>query len=463
MEVKAVFFDIDGTLVNDRKSVLKSTKEAIKIVKDQGVLVGVATGRGPFFVKDLMDELDLDFAVTYNGQYIFNKERVLFASPIDKRSLRQVIAYAKENRKEIAMGTRQDVIGSRIMSFGLSPLSQLVSRFVPKFLTRTVSHSFNRMVSKALPQKEDDLLDLINQPIYQVLMLMTPEESNQAASEFEYLKFTRSNPFAADIINQGNSKLEGIRRVGKEYGFDLNQVMAFGDSDNDLEMLAGVGMSVAMGNGSSSVKEVAKHITTSNQEDGIHKALEHFGVLASEKVFVSRDYHFNKVKAFHHMMDERTQEEPKAWDLEGATHRADFKIEELVEFVRAASNSDEDFQAAVAEMHQALDKAATKVSKKIPAKQDLIGQVDALIDTLYFTYGSFVLMGVDPERIFEIVHQANMGKVFPDGKAHFDPVTHKILKPDDWEEKYAPEPAIKKEIERQIKAYERHKERVNKK
>ena len=462
MEVKAVFFDIDGTLVNDRKSVLKSTKEAIKIVKDQGVLVGVATGRGPFFVKDLMDDLDLDFAVTYNGQYIFNKERVLFASPIDKRSLRQVIAYAKENRKEIAMGTRQDVIGSRIMSFGLSPLSQLVSRFVPKFLTRTVSHSFNRMVSKALPQKEDDLLDLINQPIYQVLMLMTPEESNQAASEFEYLKFTRSNPFAADIINQGNSKLEGIRRVGKEYGFDLNQVMAFGDSDNDLEMLAGVGMSVAMGNGSSSVKEVAKHITTSNQEDGIHKALEHFGVLASEKVFVSRDYHFNKVKAFHHMMDERTQEEPKAWDLEGATHRADFKIEELVEFVRASSNSDEDFQAAVAEMHRALDKAATKVSKNIPAKQDLIGQVDALIDTLYFTYGSFVLMGVDPERVFEIVHQANMGKVFPDGKAHFDPVTHKILKPDDWEEKYAPEPAIKKEIERQIKAYERHKERENK-
>ena len=463
MEVKAVFFDIDGTLVNDRKSVLKSTKEAIKIVKDQGVLVGVATGRGPFFVKDLMDDLDLDFAVTYNGQYIFNKERVLFASPIDKRSLRQVIAYAKKNRKEIAMGTRQDVIGSRIMSFGLSPLSQLVSRFVPKFLTRTVSHSFNRMVSKALPQKEADLLDLINQPIYQVLMLMTPEESNQAASEFEYLKFTRSNPFAADIINQGNSKLEGIRRVGKEYGFDLNQVMAFGDSDNDLEMLAGVGMSVAMGNGSSSVKEVAKHITTSNQEDGIHKALEHFGVLASEKVFVSRDYHFNKVKAFHHMMDERTQEEPKAWDLEGATHRADFKIEELVEFVRASSNSDEDFQAAVAELHRALDKAATKVSKKIPAKQDLIGQVDALIDTLYFTYGSFVLMGVDPERIFEIVHQANMGKVFPDGKAHFDPVTHKILKPNDWEEKYAPEPAIKKEIERQIKAYERHKERENKK
>ena len=463
MEVKAVFFDIDGTLVNDSKSVLKSTKEAIKIVKDQGVLVGVATGRGPFFVKELMEDLDLDFAVTYNGQYIFNKDRVLFASPIDKGSLRQIISYAKANQKEIAMGTRQAVVGSRIMSFGLSPLSQLASRFVPKFLTRTISNSFNRMVSKAVPQKEEDLLDLINQPVYQVLMLMTPEESNQAATELDHLKFTRSNPFAADIINQGNSKLEGIRRVGKEYGFDLNQVMAFGDSDNDLEMLAGVGMSVAMGNGSSSVKEVAKHITTSNQEGGIHKALEYFGVLSSEKVFVSRDYHFNKVKAFHHLMDERTQEEPKAWDVKGATHRAAFKVEELVEFVRAASNSEEEFQQAVQDLHQALDVSADKVSQKIPAESTLVGQVDALIDTLYFTYGSFVLMGVDPERIFEIVHQANMAKIFPDGKAQFDPVTHKILKPEDWEEKHAPEPAIKKEIERQKKAYERHKERENKK
>ena len=462
MEVKAVFFDIDGTLVNDSKSVLKSTKDAIRIVKKQGVLVGVATGRGPFFVKDFMAELDLDFAVTYNGQYIFNKDRVLFASPIDKSSLRRVIAYAKEHHKEVALGTGKDITGSRIMSFGLSPLSQVVSRFVPKFLTRTVSHSFNRMVSKVLPQKEDDLLDLINQPIYQVLMLMTPEESDQAAKVFEDLKFTRSNPFAADIINKGNSKLEGIRRVGKEYGFDLNQVMAFGDWDNDLEMLAGVGMSVAMGNGSSSVKEVAKHITASNQQDGIHKALEHFGVLSAEKVFVSQDYHFNKVKTFHHMMDERTQEEPRLWDLEGATHRVGFKIEELVEFIRAASSSEEEFQSAIANLHQSLDKAAEKVSGKTPAERNLVGQVDALIDTLYFTYGSFVLMGVDPERIFEIVHQANMGKIFPDGKAHFDPVTHKILKPDDWEEKYAPEPAIKKEIQRQIKAYERHKERENK-
>ena len=57
MEVKAVFFDIDGTLVNDSRTVLKSTEAAIKSLKEQGILVGLATGRGPFFVKPFMDKL----------------------------------------------------------------------------------------------------------------------------------------------------------------------------------------------------------------------------------------------------------------------------------------------------------------------------------------------------------------------------------------------------------------------
>jgi len=129
------------------------------------------------------------------------------------------------------------------------------------------------------------------------------------------------------------------------------------------------------------------------------------------------------------------------------------------EFLRAASPSEEIFNQSVQSLHKAIDKASDKVKQKSNAEMSLVGQVDALIDMLYFTYGSFVLMGVDPERLFEIVHQANMGKLFPDGKAHFDPVTHKILKPDDWEKNYAPEPAIKKELERQIQAYQRNCEK----
>ena len=456
MEIKAVFFDIDGTLINDSRMVLKSTEQAIQTLKEQGIFVGLATGRGPFFVRPFIERYDFDFAVTYNGQYIFTKDKVLSASPIDKKNLHRLIQYAKKHRMEIALGTKDGIEGSRIMSFGMSSVSQWSAQFVPKGLARTVSQGFNKFVSRVVPQDQEQLLHIAQGPVYQVLLLASSKDTQKVEQDFPDLKFTRSSPYAADVINPGNSKLEGIRLVGEEFGFSMDQVMAFGDSDNDLEMLSGVGLSIAMGNGTSKVKEVAQHTTTSNTKDGIQKALKHFGILTDQPLFVSSDDHFNRVKTFHQLMDGQTQEEPRAWENQEALYRTMFKQEELVEFIRAACEDEASFDRSIASLHQALDQAAEKVRTKHPAEQSLVGQVDALIDTLYLTYGSFVLMGVDPEQIFEIVHQANMGKIFPDGKAHFDPGTHKILKPDDWEEKFAPEPAIQKELDRQMKAYQKH-------
>ena len=59
MEIKAVFFDIDGTLVNDSRAVLKSTEKAIQSLKEEGIYVGLATGRGPAFVKPLWNAMAL--------------------------------------------------------------------------------------------------------------------------------------------------------------------------------------------------------------------------------------------------------------------------------------------------------------------------------------------------------------------------------------------------------------------
>ena len=205
MEIKAVFFDIDGTLINDSRTVLKSTEAAIKSLQEQGILVGLATGRGPFFVKPFMDKLDLDFAVTYNGQYIFSKDRVISATPIDKQSLRDLIAYAKEHRKEISLGTEQAMQGSKIMTFGMSSFSQWATQFIPRKMTRTVSHGFNKIVSKALPQHEEDLLKLIQEPIYQVLILADPAESAKIEADFPHLKLCGGHYQSRDVQAGGDS------------------------------------------------------------------------------------------------------------------------------------------------------------------------------------------------------------------------------------------------------------------
>lgn len=159
---------------------------------------------------------------------------------------------------------------------------------------------------------------------------------------------------------------------------------------------------------------------------------------------------FEMTEEFHRTFDARQPAVPTAFSKEDALHRAGFKAEELVEFLYAASeNSPELFSNLVDGLHQAVDQAQEKVLKKEKIVEPLVDQVDALIDVLYFTYGSFSLLGVDPEPIMEIVHQANMGKLFPDGKPRYDPVTNKVLKPDNWEADYAPEAKIKAEIERQ--------------
>lgn len=336
---------------------------------------------------------------------------------------------------------------------GTSSFGQMVSTVVPKKMAKTVEGSFKHLVRRFKPQSFDHLVTIMKEPVYQIVMVATESESQVIQEKFPHLKLTRSSPYSADLISLGQSKVKGIERLGNMFGFDLSQVLAFGDSDNDIEMLTEVGLGIAMGNASDLVKEKSDYTTASNNNDGISKALAHYGLihLDVEKSFTSRDDSFNKVKDFHRLMDGETVETPKVYSLEEAGHRADFKVEEIVEFLYASSQGDKaDFTQSLINLHQAIDKASQKVQSKEHAETPLVGQVDALMDLLYFTYGSFVLMGVDPKPIFEIVHEANMGKIFPDGQAHFDPITHKILKPDDWEEKFAPEQDIKKEVDRQM-------------
>jgi predicted HAD superfamily Cof-like phosphohydrolase len=74
-------------------------------------------------------------------------------------------------------------------------------------------------------------------------------------------------------------------------------------------------------------------------------------------------------------------------------------------------------------------------------------EADALIDALYFIFGTFVEMGVNPAPLFDIVQKANMAKLFPDGTVHRRPEDGKVIKPPDW---VAPEPQLIEEITRQM-------------
>lgn len=162
---------------------------------------------------------------------------------------------------------------------------------------------------------------------------------------------------------------------------------------------------------------------------------------------------FEQVQEFHSVFNQPENIIPTKLTPKEALNRANFSTEEIVEFLYASVQGDiPSFEKIIFQWEQAVVKTVAKIKlEKKEVDSVLIGQVDALIDANYFNYGSFVLMGVDPRPISTIVHEANMNKLFPDGKPHYRLSDGKVLKPENWEQQCAPESRIKTEIERQIK------------
>lgn len=284
LAIKAVFFDIDGTLLTDNRTVSKSTILAINYLKKRGILVGVATGRDPRFVLQYMASLGLDIGITYNGQYIFSREEVIYSRVLGVQQIEAMLDYAQEEHKDLSFGTAKGVVGSGIMSMGTGNFAYRITRMIPQSWAGFINFVFNRLIRKIRPQKDIDLKVFLSQPIYQLMMLMTERETKELETQFKELSFTRSSPFATDIISKGASKLTGIANLAGHYQFDMDEVMVFGDSNNDFEMLQEIKYSVAMGNGTKKVKQVASYVTDTNNRDGIYKALIHFGVIEGDHV-----------------------------------------------------------------------------------------------------------------------------------------------------------------------------------
>ncbi|MEK4006532.1 HAD family hydrolase [Paenibacillus sp. FSL H3-0333] len=159
---------------------------------------------------------------------------------------------------------------------------------------------------------------------------------------------------------------------------------------------------------------------------------------------------FEQVREFHKAFECPAPEVPTELSDKLSMNRASFILEEVIELLYATAGNKERFNRFFAELILNAEKTYDKQLTKPFPEDKLIGQIDAFTDILYFANGGFVESGVIPDDIFSIVHQANMGKIFPDGKPHYNEVG-KVVKPDNWEEEHAPEPKILAEVERQIK------------
>lgn len=159
---------------------------------------------------------------------------------------------------------------------------------------------------------------------------------------------------------------------------------------------------------------------------------------------------YNQVREFHKAFDHLQNDKPTPMSKEIAVNRAIWSGEELMEFLYATAGGNlSEFEKLYEQFLAGLEKAKFKMrEEQKPVDDVLVAQADALIDEAYFNNGSFAILGVEPEPLFDIVHQANMGKLH-NGVAKYRESDGKILKPENWERDFAPEKRLKAEIERQ--------------
>ena len=253
MKIEAVFFDIDGTLVDlYTRKIPSSTIKALNELREKGIKLFICSGRNPDYRIQLNKEIPFMFDgyIFMNGQWIADKDgKCLYAKAFDKVTKEKLYEHFKKH-PEIFFTVYSDK-----------------GRY-------TNSAKTNNPFIKPNPR---DISNILTEEVYQLSAFETAEE-DKLVEEIEGCKCARWG-IGTDIIPSAGGKDSGVKEVLKIFDIDKENTMAFGDGENDIAMFKAVNLSVAMNGANDVVKKVATEITDNCIDDGIYNALKRNGVI----------------------------------------------------------------------------------------------------------------------------------------------------------------------------------------
>ena len=255
----SIIFDVDGTLLSfETHKVSQSSIDALKKVHDSGIKIVIATGRAAGDLHEIAD-VPYDGIIALNGaDCVLRDGTVIRKHLIPKDDFKKAMEIAKAFDFAVAIELDEGVFVNR-----LTPTVERIAKIVEHPIPAVVD------IGELFDRKE----------CCQLCFYIDDEMEQKVMSFLPNLSLSRWHPLFADVNLPGISKATGLSVFADYYGIGMTEIMACGDGGNDIPMLKVAGIGVAMGNASETVKASADIVTDTVENDGLCKALKHFGII----------------------------------------------------------------------------------------------------------------------------------------------------------------------------------------
>lgn len=265
MKYKMIVTDMDDTLLRDDHTVSERTKNAIEKAQQMGVKFVLASGRPTFAMREFADQFKLaeyeSYILSYNGAVItcMKRNEEIHRDMLSSEEVHELVEHSKEHDVYIHTYLGDDIVTDENNKY------------------TDIEQDITGMEIKEV----DCLKETVQEDVVKVLMLEDPEHLKGVAAKLkekfdEQYSITISKPYFLEFMPKGVHKGSGIDKLAKTLGIKAEEIIAIGDSFNDMEMLEYAGLGVCVENAKPEVKEVADVIVASNMQDGVAEVIEKF-------------------------------------------------------------------------------------------------------------------------------------------------------------------------------------------
>ncbi|MFB3169059.1 Cof-type HAD-IIB family hydrolase [Neobacillus sp. 179-C4.2 HS] len=257
-EKHLIALDLDGTLLKDDKTISEKTKKVLSKAREEGHVVMIATGRPYRSSEPYYHELGLDTPiVNFNGAFMHHPLDASwghFHAPLDVKVAKDIVEACRSFHFYNIIA---EVIDDVYFHYHDEKLLDIFSMGNPNVTTGDLRNYLNDSPTSLLIHTEEEELKNIRKHLSDVHAEVIDHRSWAAPWH------------VIEIIKTGISKAVGLKKASEYFNIPAERIIAFGDEDNDLEMLEYAGRGIAMGNAIDKVKTIANEVTLTNEEDGI--------------------------------------------------------------------------------------------------------------------------------------------------------------------------------------------------